>query len=104
MPGNSLNLANAIVKGLTGSFVNEKDIDNGDIKPSTSTALLKIQRELNILDSTGKKLTEDGIMGEKTWMLIRPSWKTLIFFKKKRSFQVSRAKSRFFIFYEYFLA
>jgi N-acetylmuramoyl-L-alanine amidase len=71
---NSEKIASAIVKGLTGSFVNEKVILNSDIKPSTSTSVLKIQRKLNILnifDSTGKKLTEDGIMGEKTITAIK---------------------------------
>lgn len=71
---NAEKIANAIVKGLTGSFVNERVILNSDNKPSTSTASLKIQRDLNrlkILDSTGKKLAEDGIMGEKTTTAIK---------------------------------
>lgn len=71
---NAENIANAIIKGLTGSVVNEKVIENEkevqkDIKPVPNGTLLKIQRALNILnilDSTGKKLTEDGLMGEKT--------------------------------------
>ncbi|MBZ9624759.1 N-acetylmuramoyl-L-alanine amidase [Clostridium sp. FP2] len=66
---NAEKTANAIVKGLTGSTVNEKDSENGDAKPSSDIALLKMQNGLNILnilDYTGKKLNEDGIMGEKT--------------------------------------
>ncbi|GCD11842.1 N-acetylmuramoyl-L-alanine amidase [Clostridium tagluense] len=66
---NAEKTANAIVKGLTGSTVNEKDSENGDAKPSVDIALLKMQNGLNILnilDYTGKKLNEDGIMGEKT--------------------------------------
>ena len=69
---NAENIANAIVKGLTGSVVNEEVIENDketDVKPISSVVLSKIQRALNILnilDSTGKKLTEDGFMGEKT--------------------------------------
>ncbi|MBU3144726.1 N-acetylmuramoyl-L-alanine amidase [Clostridium sp. CF012] len=62
-------IANAIVKGLTGCLVNETEI-----KPSISTELLKVQKELNILnilDTNGKKLCEDGIMGEKTSSAIR---------------------------------
>jgi len=61
-------LANAIVKGLTGCSVFE------NIKTPASIALTKIQNGLNILnilDSTGKKLIEDGIMGEKTVSAIK---------------------------------
>jgi N-acetylmuramoyl-L-alanine amidase len=66
---NAEKMANAIVKGLTGSFVNEEEI-----KPSTDLGLLKVQKllnKLNILDSNGQKLVEDGIMGEKTASAIR---------------------------------
>lgn len=65
---NADNIANAIIKGLTGRALNEKEVEK-DIKPVPNGTLLKIQRALNILnilDSTGKKLTEDGLMGEKT--------------------------------------
>lgn len=73
-------MANAIVKGLIGSSVNEKEIkdekviENEEVKSPSSLVLLKIQKALNILnilDSTGKKLTEDGIMGEKTASAIK---------------------------------
>jgi len=61
-------IANAIVKGLTGSSVFE------NVKTPESIALSKIQNGfniLNILDSTGKKLSEDGIMGLKTESAIK---------------------------------
>ncbi len=60
-------MANAIVKGLTGSVVFEKEIEN--IKSSTSTEILKVQRTLNrlkVLDYTGSKLVEDGLLGIRT--------------------------------------
>ncbi|MGV8979850.1 N-acetylmuramoyl-L-alanine amidase [Clostridium sp.] len=66
---NAEKIANAIVKGLTGYVVNETDI-----KPSINIALANFQKELNILyilDSTGKKLVEDGVMGEKTTYVIK---------------------------------
>ena len=66
---NAEKMANAIVKGLTGSIVNEKENTSTGVKPSKDAELLKIQKSLNILkilDSNGKKLIEDGIMGEKT--------------------------------------
>ena len=76
---NSERIANAIVKGLTGSFFEEKEIEKEveiekDIKPPTKLLLTKIQRALNILnvlDSAGKKLIEDGVMGEKTVSAIK---------------------------------
>ena len=70
---NAEKIANAIVKGLTGSFVNE-NLENVDVKPPINTALLKIQNQLNllnILDYNGKKLTEDGLMGGKTAFAIK---------------------------------
>jgi N-acetylmuramoyl-L-alanine amidase len=66
---NAEKMANAIVKGLTGSIINEKENTNAEVKPSKDAELLKIQKSLNILkilDSNGMKLIEDGIMGEKT--------------------------------------
>ncbi|MGH4121643.1 MAG: N-acetylmuramoyl-L-alanine amidase [Clostridium sp.] len=71
---NAEKIANAIVKGLTGSIVNETDSENGNVKPTVNIALLKIQNGLNllnILDSNGEKLRPDGIMGEKTASAIK---------------------------------
>ena len=71
---NAEKIANAIVKGLTGSIVNEKDLENVDVKSPTNVTLLKIQSQLNILnfrDYNGKKLTEDGLMGGKTTFAIK---------------------------------
>jgi len=70
---NAEKIANAIVKGLTGSFVNE-NLENVDVKSPINAALLKIQNQLNllkILDYNGKKLTEDGLMGGKTAFAIK---------------------------------
>ena len=66
---NADKMANSIVKGLTGSIVNEKEDTDRDDNAAKDAELLKIQKSLNtlkILDSTGKRLIEDGIMGEKT--------------------------------------
>ena len=71
---NAEKIANAIVKGLTGSIVNEKDLENVDVKSPTNVTLLKIQSQLNLLnfrDYNGKKLTEDGLMGGKTTFAIK---------------------------------
>jgi N-acetylmuramoyl-L-alanine amidase len=72
---NSENIANAIVKGLTGNVFTETEVEiQKGIKEPTSFVLSKIQRALNILnilDSTGKKLIEDGVMGEKTVSAIK---------------------------------
>lgn len=80
---NAEKMASAIVEGLTGNFVSEpiieKDIKNEETKNEetktlTSSVVSKIQRALNILnilDSTGRKLVEDGIIGPKTTSSIK---------------------------------
>jgi len=71
---NAEKIANAIILGLTGSNIIENNTPNGDIKIPASALLLKLQNGLNrlmILDSTGVKLNEDGIMGGKTVSAIK---------------------------------